>query len=356
MLGRIGSSSRSLGRGELELSGLGQYAGQACQELSNLLSVIFDSVLEAFVFLDANDDGILDHGELQRQLQRIGSDLSVDQLMLEAGAQGKLPTLRMEEFAAAVSWHPLPQWSADLDREYARTRAQRSRAVGRVHEWQLRTQRSRQADTNTCRASVARSPPPEALSDVAGPWALSIPNIVVQPKSSGSVSYRADASDLASTGRSLHLDPKTGESRPLSEPQIGEAESVNQEEGRGRQEGRFQDKSKEPGGSPGSRSQERGRSRTRNPQPYYGGMHGTWADDEKKRMQDEKRRLELALIEAQKELKMVARKQRIKGLGTAGEKNDEALRNSQWQPEEKEWKDTKFGKLKVVETPAHPSE
>jgi len=142
--GQVGSH-RQTAFGGLKLDLGKSVQGSALTRLQSRLKEVFSNIYHAFVFLDANDKGVLDSQDLNRQIARICPEVSADQIRMEliVGADDDQSSERetgipLERFLRHLSWHPIPSLRRLQREAIADARRQKQKALTEFYNWQLR--------------------------------------------------------------------------------------------------------------------------------------------------------------------------------------------------------------------------
>jgi hypothetical protein len=117
----------------------------ALSRLQSRLQEVFSSIYLAFVFLDANDKGVLDRQDLNRQLARVCPEVSGDQIQMEmiegaedAECRDQDTGIPLELFLRNLSWHPIPPLRRAQREAITEARRQKQKALTEFYNWQLR--------------------------------------------------------------------------------------------------------------------------------------------------------------------------------------------------------------------------
>ncbi len=117
----------------------------ALSRLQSRLQEVFSSIYLAFVFLDANDKGVLERQDLNRQIARVCPEVSGDQIQMEmiegaedAKCRDQDRGIPLELFLRNLSWHPIPPLRRAQREAIAEARRQKQKALTEFYNWQLR--------------------------------------------------------------------------------------------------------------------------------------------------------------------------------------------------------------------------
>jgi len=165
--------------------------------LQRVLREIFDNVLEAFVFLDMDGSDCILRYQLARQMQRIAPHVSFEQVMVEVDGKSSNNSIPLLKFVQHFSW---PDGIADRQREYEKLKLNRREVLAKFERWRRSkldevtnafvakkpagTVEAKRAESKTIMATSPR-PPPSCVDD------SSVSSCKVPDLSSSSSAFRA---------------------------------------------------------------------------------------------------------------------------------------------------------------------
>ena len=168
---------------------------------------VFDCVEDAFSFLDAGGEGRVGRGALQRGLQRLGTDISVPQLLSEwdLGAAGGEGGVLAAGFSRVLGWPPAAGGEAAVSPQ------RRASALVRFHAWRARrglhSDDAVSASGGSARSTPSASPAAPARLAARVP-ALALPTARGTPSPPRALSARLDGRAGSSEPRGLAEVPE----------------------------------------------------------------------------------------------------------------------------------------------------